>query len=558
MIKFIQFIGLCILAMVLLVACSSDELSHYEIINKEVIYNSEAHSLEYIGEIDVDVVYENNTHTESGEYEVKAIFSKGDNVKESYATLTILPYTLTLDDLNINNVVFNNEFQYITFDTIENIEYEFKEINEYKEVGLYYNTLIINSNNKNYTSTSIDIVFEVLENYELILNNTLTKDIVMDFNYEYHKMLLPNHNELIKHGFEVHYYYDNVEEFPIEAGIYDVYITIEKDNLFKELNSKLTINKRSIKPVITGDNLIETNTDYTFDIFVDSNYINICYRYYDINGNVIDKPTTVGHYFIEPILYPLHDNYEIKHTFKHFEIILSKHDSELLYNSTFTNKEVVYNNEFHSLILDNHNALIEHKFDIVYSFNMHKEIGVYEISVTISKFGYQREMTAFLTINQLVLYPYFDDITIKEGQYYNLILNNYGIEYTYKYYNEYNDEIGKPSTFGNYFVGVTFYNDNENILINNFIYEFTINLSDYDQSLIDNAFLYDKIVEYNGRYQYVSISNSSDLSMSRYTITYSYNDEVVPPVEKGIYIVEANIIKNNIIIKTLYSTLEII
>lgn len=380
----------------------------------------------------------------------------------------------------------------------------------------------------------------------------------MEFNYDYHSILLDNHDELINYGFEIQYYYDQVEHFPIEAGVYDVYITIQKDNLFKELYGELIINKRVIEINVLGDNLIETDNEYSFAIEVDSNYIDISYEYYDIEGNVISKPNEVGHYFIVPVLNPLHNNYEIIPTFKHFEIVLSKKDKDLLYSSTIDDYTVTYDGNYHSILLDNQNELITNGFHIKYSYNMFKEVGVYEVNATINKFGYKKELSASLTINHLVLSPYFNDLDITEGVYYNFIVNgNNNIDVSYKYYNELFEEVGKPSIFGTYYIKALFNNDNENIIINDVAHRFNINLSLYDQMLIDNAYLEDKEVEYNGSYQYMSISNSYELRMSRYSIVYTYNNELTPPINEGTYAVVAMISKNNTVVKVLNATLII-
>lgn len=561
MFKLIQTIGLFILSGVVLVACTMNDLDKYEIKDKEVVYNSEIHTLEYIGDLeDVSVVYENNIHTEVGVYEVKAIFSLGDEIKESTAILTIIPYTITYDDLNLVEVyLYNSKAQQLIFDTLENINYEFTNKQDYIEVGVYNNTLIINSNNKNYNSTQIDISFEIIENYELILDNTTIENYEVEFNYDYHSILLENHDELIQYGFEIHYYYDNIEYFPIEAGIYDVYITIEKEELYKELHSELTINKRQLEATIISDDIIETNGSYNFEVIVDSNYVDVEYRYYDSIGNQIDKPTTIGSFYVEVVLLPHHNNYEVKNSVKHFEVVLCKEDKNLLYTSELNDLEVIYNDDYYSLLLNKHNVLLDRDFVLTYSFNMFKEVGEYEVSVVIEKFGYKRKLNALLTINPLELTSYFIELNIKEGQYYNLTLNDtYNTEVEYKYFNELNEEIGKPSLYGSYYIKAIFNNTNDNIIINDVVYQFNINLSDYDQLLIDNASLYDKEVEYNGRYQYLSVSNSSELSMSRYTINYTYNNNHTPPIDEGVYEVVAHIIKNNIIVKTITATLYII
>lgn len=560
MFKFIQIIGLSILSVVLLVGCNSNVLDNYDIVDKEVIYNKEVQSIEYIGELgDVEVIYENNNHIEVGTYEVKAIFSIDGIEKNSYATLKILPYELTIDDLNINKYeLYDGSVKSITYDIIEDIEYSFVSENLYINSGVYYNTLIINSNNKNYSNTSIDIVFEILQNYNLILENTNSIDKEVEFNYDYHNVLLDNHNELISLGFTIDYLYNNSTIIPIESGVYSVDIIIEGNELYKELSSKLIINKKIIKPTIQGNGLIDLNTNFEFLIEVDSNYIDVEYHYYDINGSIIDKPNKVGHYFIAPVLNPLHSNYEIETTFKHFEIVLSEYDRYLLYNTTSPNLDVVYDGNPHSIILPNHNELINNGFFIEYSNDNIINNGIYNIDIIISKGGYHRKLTSILTINKLILDPSISDIQIKEQEDYHFTISNYNnIDYMFEYYNLNNIQIAKPMNYGNYYVKVVFNNENNNIIINDIIKYFNIELSEYNQSLIDNAYLFDKEVDYDGNIQSLSVSNSLKLRLERYIVTYTYNDDIIPPTEVGEYYVVATIMKNGTVIKTLNATLII-
>lgn len=782
MIKLIQVLGLSILTAVVLVACTTTNLYNYDIYDKEVVYDGNIHVLEYVGEIDVEVEYENNSHIEVGVYEVKATFKYEDETKECFALLTIIPYTLEFDDLNIiNTVVYDGSYKYIEYTKIDNIEYDFKYENKYLEVGSYNNTLIITSNNKNYNNTEIEInfniinndfnnisfnnesflydgtikkielenlpsgynveyinneqkeigeynvvanillndsvvyslsatleiysnieidevfnsyfvheeliynsynqtiklnnedllidygftimyeyntqmqidsgsytitaliykgnnliyqlqdeytinqlnvniifnnnsfyvnedyniecniedveyiyydlnnnkinkptivgeyyvevisnnnnlnllnnkiKFEIINDYNNIINQIVSNDKEVEFNYNKHLLLLPNHDELIEYGFEIHYYYDNLEYFPIESGEYNVVITIQKDDLYKEFHNTLIINKKHIKPIISGDNLIEASDSYSFEISVDSNYIDIDYIYYDLDGNVISKPNEVGHYFIKPILHPYHDNYEIEFTFKHFEIVLSNHDNNILNNIIFDDKEITYNGYSQSIRLSNHDDLINNGFHIEYSQETFISSGEYNVTMLIIKHGFIKEYNMILTINPIILNPYFEYLYIKEGDFYNFVVQNTnGIEYVFEYYDSNGYQIGKPSVYGNYTVVAVFNNELNDYIINDISLEYTINLSDFDQSILNNSYLESNTVEYDGNNHTLSISNAVVLRNNRYNISYLYNDQFYIPNERGVYNVVATISKNNIVVKILYATLVII
>ncbi|MFI3251818.1 MAG: MBG domain-containing protein [bacterium] len=692
-----------------LVACNSIEVE-FELENKDVVYNGEIQTYEYTNELNgYDVEYLNNSHINIGEYEVTLIFSNEIDVIEETVLFTIIPYTITLEDLNISDIEFDGNNHSIVLKEIEGLEYSFELENNYYDIGNYTNTLYVNSSNENINSIEIEFSFNIVDsefsllleetyfinndviynseiqstylnteshfnelgyeieytnnkaintgyyevkalitngiinfeikdifkinrqvinvefigetqyyeneeidlyvdirdvqynyynelneeinlptlegvyyievvslneniellnnkkefeikyNYNELLNNTHLDNTEVEFNYEHHNILLVNHDYLISKGFEVNYYYDNTKQLPIEAGLYNVFVTIEKENYYKEITSELKIRRKSISPIMTGEAVIVYGEEYSFEVFVDSRYIDVKKIFFDIDGNEIVKPTKVGVYYVMPILKPLHDSYEINYIYNQFEIVLSEYDQTLIDETTFNNKEVVYDGNFHSIRLDNHVFLILNGFEITYSNNTFKNSGIYSVQVTIEKNGYIKILNADLIITQMMLLPEVIDIFVQEGIFYNFeITNNFDIEYTINYFNSNNELIAKPSIFGHYYFIVQFNNKDEDIIIDDLKHYFTINLSNYDQSLIDNAQLIDKTVEFNNNYHTLSVSNESVLRMERYVITFSYNNDKVPPVEIGEYLVTASIYKNNTLVKELTANLFII
>lgn len=96
--KKIILILLVLVLLYMLVACNKTEQENFDGISFEsatLHYNGETHNLTITGELPegATVSYENNSGTEEGTYNAKAILKKGDSVKELKATLTIVEPT---------------------------------------------------------------------------------------------------------------------------------------------------------------------------------------------------------------------------------------------------------------------------------------------------------------------------------------------------------------------------------------------------------------------------------------------------------------------------------
>lgn len=215
-------------------------------------------------------------------------------------------------------------------------------------------------------------------------------------------------------------------------------------------------------------------------------------------------------------------------------------------------KTVVYDGDSHSLIFEDLNI------DVTYINNTHIDSGVYEVE---AYFNYNDEdyfRSATLTILPFEIEASINTFDIIENTSYNfevdvLIKTDYEITY---YYND--KEINKPNTAGFYKVKVSFYNYDDNYIINDIYSEFNINLNDYEQSLIDAAILEDKEVLYDGNTHRLVLSNSKDLLNQRYIVNYFYNESFDLPKEKGTYEVRVTITKNTVVVKELTATLVIV
>ncbi len=381
----------------------------HELECKYVVYNGFEHTLKYKNELNETIVeYDNNKHTDVGQYIVTARFINGNVIKESTATLNIEPYKFLYEDFEFRTeVLYNglqNEIKYNQQIIPENVEVYFKEINSYKEVGSYFNTLIIDSNNPNILSTEIEVNFNIVTDYKL---------------------------------------------------------------------------------------------DYVFE-------------------------------------------------------------------SEFNNKEFIYNEKIQKPVLNNETTLLDLGFDIEYINEDSINVGKYDIIALIKKEDVVlHELSASYEINKKI----FDPVlicpqNIKESIYYNFELEELEIDADIKisYFNvlDLETQIGKPLQFGNYLLKIEFSNYNENYIINDIYHYYTVELKDYDLTLINNAKLEDEVFIFDGNSKFIHISNQNNLRFERYVLTYTYNGSSVLPKDVGVYEVEANIIKNNIIIKTLYATLTII
>ncbi len=767
-----------IVMLIVITGCSINEIS-FKLEDKSVTYDGNVHELIYEEELnDVEVIYENNKHTEVGIYEVKAIFNTNEKEYISYATLTIKPKKLTYNDFDfINSSIFDNEYKEITFtnELIEGLTYSYLLENKYKEVGIYNNVLIISSNNKNYESTEIEVSYTILEynfdnfifnsnsflydntikslelnvpngyeveyinndqieigSYEVIaniikdnniihslsaileiysneeidelfnstFNNTyleyngtnqsiylaneeellkygyeieyiynteeqinsgvylisavITKDNLIntvsttyeinkkelevnfignttyyeneeinlvidldlnveyiyydelfniidkptsvgtyyieaifneenylinnlikqfniivndtlllensfienkevDFNYENHFIKVNNEIDLLNNNFNITYYYNNDTILPFDSGVYNVLVIITKDELYKELECLLIINKIEVE-VSINQLWFKENTNLDFNLEINAN-VDIEYTYYDMFDNKIEEPTEVGLYQVKPI-FNNNKNYIIEERKHHFVIILNKEDTNLINNTYLEDKEVTFDNNNHFIKLNNEIELLNSNFVIEYSLNEFINTGIYNIYVVVYKGAFVKEFNATLTINKLEVFPIFNEIEIKENNPYHITFN-LEIESDYEYIYYLNDqEINKPSTYGNYLLKVIFNNYDKNYLINDAYYSFNIKLNDYHQSLIDNAYLEDIEVDYNSNY-YISVSNSRDLLFERFNIIYTFNNEEILPTEIGTYEVVALIIKNSVVVKELNCTLTI-
>lgn len=216
-------------------------------------------------------------------------------------------------------------------------------------------------------------------------------------------------------------------------------------------------------------------------------------------------------------------------------------------------KEVIYNGEIHSLT---YNENLEDT-TVVYENNEHKYPGVYEVKAIFTHNNKEYISTAKLTINKQVIKPSFIDLDITENTPYHFELNlDVEADYVYTYY--LNDkEINKPNSFGTYTVKASFSNYNTKYIIEDIYHEFTIKLNSYNQYLIDNAFIEDKEVEYDGNSHNITVSNNRDLQIERFHISYTYNDSLNRPTEKGVYNVVVIISKHGVIAKELTATLVI-
>lgn len=392
MIKIIIIIALSLV----LVGCNETQIVeiHHELECKEVVYNGYAHTLEYKNELNnVNVEYENNEHTEVGEYVVTARFFNDNQVKESEATLKIEPYLYTYDDFEFTKeILYDGLTHEINFNKeiiADNVLVYFEEENSYKEIGSYTNTLVIESENINIVSTKIKVDINIVSSIEIDeVYNSEFNDEEFTYNTDYQTKYLNNHNQLIDYGFEIEYINNN----QINVGEYDVVAKIYKqDILIHNVVSTFKINHKILIPKVLSHDEIRESDFYEFNIEEIEIDAKIEIKYFNTSDlDVrIGRPLQYGRYLYKVEYSNYDSNYIIKNIEYVYQINLNNYDQTLINNSKLIDETFTYDGEAKQLQISNQTNLRFERYTITYTYNnefeLPVEIGEYEVVATIYK-----------------------------------------------------------------------------------------------------------------------------------------------------------------------------
>ena len=422
--------------------------------NASFTYDGKEKSVSIVGSLPdgVSVSYENNGHTNAGQYIVIAKFEDETGL---YGEIPSLEATLTINKANydMSNVTFDDAVY--TYDGIEkslaidgllpdgvNVSYE---NNNHTNVGEYNVNAIFEHQNNNYNLIpSMSATLTINKAYYATDDITFN-DVVVTYDGEYHSIFATN----IPSGVEVTY--DNNGQ--INAGIYTVTAHFNGDyenyESIPDRTATLTINKAhyNVEDIEFKDTIFiydgETKTVEATNV---PEGVTVTYEYRDYySNNQINKIISVGKYRVIAHFSNSNNNYEEISDMS--AVVTVEKGNYDMSSYSFNNVNKTYDGKEYDAHIANENSLpsgvtVEYKYyknGILVSSN--KDCGTYKMvaifSSTDNNYNPIETMEATLTVDKAnydMSGVVFEDLECSyNGQQHSIIATNLpdGVTVTY-------------------------------------------------------------------------------------------------------------------------------